>query len=58
MRISREQGKRDENKVLALYSKWQETRDGKVKKRLLSQVRHLEKEKPDFNIRDPFRTAF
>lgn len=47
-----------EVRFLRLYSRWHETHDLTLRKRLFVKLRLLMREIPDFDIRNRFRQAF
>lgn len=47
-----------EARFLRLYSRWHETHDLTIRKKLLVKLRLLTRQIPDFDIRSRFRQAF
>lgn len=47
-----------EARFLRLFSRWQETRDLTLRKRLFMRLRLLMRQVPNFNLRSRFEQAF
>ncbi|OGW81110.1 MAG: hypothetical protein A3G33_10245 [Omnitrophica bacterium RIFCSPLOWO2_12_FULL_44_17] len=47
-----------ETKLLRLYSKWQETRDVTLRKKVFMSLAALARRMPDYDLRRPFQNAF
>ena len=47
-----------ESRFLRLYSRWQETHDLTLRKRLFVRLRLVMREMPDFDLRSRFMDAF